>query len=79
MTKYWSRRDAFGTCSLILGVIGVSWWQGWLPWWPGAFGTTAIVLAAIQWKRHTNRRSIAGFVLGIFDIVLAVACFLPAS
>ena len=57
--------NALGTWSLILGIAGFFWWGA-------VLGIIAVVLGAVQWRRHVSKRSIAGFTLGIVDIVLAV-------
>ena len=57
--------NAFGTWSLVLGIAGFFWW-------PAVLGIIAVVLGAVQWRRHVSKRSIAGFTLGIVNIVLAV-------
>ncbi|MFC1957012.1 hypothetical protein ACFLVY_01785 [Chloroflexota bacterium] len=57
--------NAFGTWSLILGIAGFFLWGV-------VLGIIAVVLGAVQWRRHVSKRSIAGFTLGIVDIVLAV-------
>jgi len=59
------KSNAFGIWSLVLGVIGVFWW-------PEVFGVAAVVLGVLQFRRHINKRAIAGFTLGVVDIVIAV-------
>jgi hypothetical protein len=59
------KSNTFGIWSLVLGIIGVFWW-------PEAFGVAAVVLGVLQFRRHINKRAIAGFTLGVVDIVLAV-------
>lgn len=60
-----AQSNTFGTWSLVLGIIGVFWW-------PEALGVAAVVLGVLQFRRHTNKRAIAGFTLGVVDIVVAV-------
>jgi hypothetical protein len=57
--------NTFGIWSLILGIVGVFWW-------PEALGAAAVVLGVLQFRRHISKRAIAGFTLGIVNIVLAL-------
>ncbi len=59
------KSNAFGTSSLVLGIIS-------LIFWPEVTGTAAIVLGVLQFRRHATKRAIAGFTLGVVGIVLAV-------
>lgn len=59
------RSNAFGIWSLVLSIIGVFWW-------PEAFGIAAVVLGVLQFRRHVNKRAIAGFTLGVVDVVIAI-------
>jgi len=59
-----------GTGSIVVGIGGLFWWGA-------VLGIIAIILAMLQWKRyHFARRAIAGLVLGITNIILAVVYFM---
>jgi len=45
----------------VLGIIGI---------FVGAVAVAAIVLGALQFRRHVSKRSIAGFILGIVGVIL---------
>jgi len=53
--------NALGIWSLVLGIVGLFLWPA---------GIAAIVLGALQFKRHVSKCAIAGFTLGIVDMVL---------
>jgi len=57
--------NTLGIWSLATGIIGVFWW-------PEALGVAAVVLGVLQFRRHMSKCAIAGFTLGIVDIVLAL-------
>jgi Na+-transporting methylmalonyl-CoA/oxaloacetate decarboxylase gamma subunit len=59
------KSNTFGTGSLVLGIVS-------LIFWPEVTGTAAIVLGVLQFRRHANKRAIAGFTLGVVGVVLAV-------
>ena len=52
--------NAFGVWSLVLGIIGI---------FVGPVAIAAIILGALQFKRHVSKCSIAGFVLGIIGTI----------
>ena len=55
--------NTFGIWSLVLGIIGI---------FAGPVAIAAIVLGALQFKRHVSKCSIAGLVLGIIGTILWV-------
>ena len=52
--------NTFGVWSLVLGIIGI---------FVGPLAIAAIVLGALQFKRHVSKCSIAGLVLGIIGTI----------
>lgn len=58
--------NTFGIWSLVLGVIGI------FTFYVPVAAVAAIVLGALQFRRHRTKLSIAGFTLGIISVVLFV-------
>jgi len=56
--------NAFGGWSLVLGIIGI---------FIGPVAVAAIVLGALQFRRHVSKCSIAGLILGIIGVILWIA------
>lgn len=56
--------NTFGIWSLVLGIIGIFTFP--VP----VLAIAAIILAALQFRRHTSKCSIAGLVLGIVGVAL---------
>ena len=61
--------NSFGIWSLVLGIIGIFWW-------PAVCGIIAVVLGVVQFRRRITKRSVAGFTLGVVDIVLGLLYYL---
>ena len=59
-----AKHGVLGISSLILGVIGVFWWGS-------VLGIIAVLLAILQFRRHTSKTAIAGLCLGVIDFILA--------
>lgn len=56
--------NTLGIWSLVLGLIGI---------FIGPVAVAAIVLGALQFKRHVSKCSIAGLILGIVGVILWIA------
>ena len=57
--------NTLGTASLAVAIFGIFWWAA-------VLGIIAIALGVIQWRRYKSKRSIAGFIIGIINILVAV-------
>jgi len=64
--------NTLGTASLAVAIFGIFWGTA-------VLGIIAIALGVIQWRRHISKRSIAGFIIGIIDIILAVYWYITGQ
>ena len=64
LEKTHSKFGVLGILSLLFGIIGIFWWGA-------VLGIVAVVLAILQFRRHTSKIAIAGLCLGIVDFILA--------
>lgn len=58
--------NTFGIWSLVLGIFGIT------TFFVPAAAVAAIVLGALQFRRHVSKCSIAGLILGIIGVALFV-------
>ena len=59
-----SKSVVLGVLSLLFGTIGIFWWSA-------VLGAVAVILAILQFRRHTSKVAIAGLCLGVIDYLLA--------
>jgi len=59
-----SKSRFLGVLSLLFGIVGLFWWGA-------VLGIITVVLALLQFRRHTSKIAIAGLCLGVFDFILA--------